>query len=341
MPLEKDKSILVTGGTGLVGSYLLRLLIRKGFTKISALKRASSPMDLVADIESKINWIECDILEIVSLEEALKGIQQVYHCAGVVTFNPKLHQNMMEVNRFGTENLVNAALFEGVEKLIHVSSIAAIGRRPKLPIITEKTDWEKSKWNSAYAISKYLGEMEVWRGAAEGLKVAVVNPSVILGGGFWNKGTGQLFQRVWNGLKFYPKGSTGYVDVRDVTKFMIQLMNSDIENERFILNGANLNYLDFFTQIADVLSKKPPSIKVNFLLRELAILSDILRATFTNSARLITRHSANHVSRDFHYENKKSLTALDSEYTPIEKTIREIGELFLKNKKSKKVGILK
>ncbi len=335
MQNTNNKSIFVTGGTGFLGSYLLRYLVAEGYTDIRALKRPNSPMDLVREVADKIEWIEGDILDTFILEDAMDGVQQVYHCAGVVSYAPSDYQLMMDVNAEGTTNMVNVALYRKVEKFVYVSSIASIGRRPKLPVIDENTKWERSNWNSSYAISKYLGEMEVWRGVAEGLNVGIVNPAVIIGSGFWDRGTGQLFERANNGLKFYPKGSTGYVDVRDVARFMVKLMDSDIQNERYILNGANSSYLDFFTKVAAVLNKKPPSIQVNFILKELAIAGEWLRSTLLRKKPLLTRHTVNHVNRDFVYKNEKSKAVFDFDYTPLEQTLAETGEQFLASQKRK------
>ena len=335
MQNTNNKSIFVTGGTGFLGSYLLRYLVAEGYTDIRALKRPNSPMDLVREVADKIEWIEGNILDTFILEDAMDGVQQVYHCAGIVSYAPSDYQLMMDVNAEGTTNMVNVALYRKVEKFVYVSSIASIGRRPKLPVIDENTKWERSNWNSSYAISKYLGEMEVWRGVAEGLNVGIVNPAVIIGSGFWDRGTGQLFERANNGLKFYPKGSTGYVDVRDVARFMVKLMDSDIQNERYILNGANSSYLDFFTKVAAVLNKKPPSIQVNFILKELAIAGEWLRSTLLRKKPLLTRHTVNHVNRDFVYKNEKSKAAFDFDYTPLEQTLAETGEQFLASQKRK------
>jgi len=333
---DKNKSILVTGATGFLGTYLLRYLLKEGFQKIRALKRPTSPMDLVSDIRDKIEWIEGDILDTFALEDAMEGVQQVYHCAGMVSYVPRDFAQMEEVNSEGTFNVVNVALYQNVEKLIYVSSIASIGRRPKMPAINEKTKWERSHWNSRYAISKYQGEMEIWRGIQEGLTAAIVNPAVIIGSGFWDRGTGQLFERANNGLKFYPKGSTAYVDVRDVARFMVNLMNSDLKNERYILSGTNTSYFDFFTKISQVLGKKPPSIQVNAFLKEIAIMGEWLRSTITGNKPLLTRQTVNHVNRNFRYQNDKSKAVFDFEYRPLEKTLEETGRQFLESKKEGK-----
>jgi len=249
-----NKQVLVTGGTGFLGAYLLAYLVKKGY-QIKAIKRKTSSMDLVKNIQHKIEWLEGDILDTPFLETAMKGVQQVYHAAAIVSFDPRDAAFMLKVNAEGTANLVNAALYEGVEKLVHVSSIAALGRKEFQPNINETAQWENSKENSNYAISKFKAECEVWRGMQEGLKIAILNPSVIIGAGNWKQGSCQLIQKVAKGLQFYPKGSTGFVDVRDVARAAILLMESDISGERYILNGANWSYQKFFTQTALALNQ--------------------------------------------------------------------------------------
>ena len=235
---------------------------------------------------------------------------------------------MRAVNIDGTANLVNVCLEEGIDKLVHVSSIAALGRRKKLKVINENTKWERSSWNSEYAVSKFQSEMEIWRGAAEGLKTAIVNPSVILGSGFWDYGVGPLFKRIWEGFRYFPLGTTGYVDARDVARFMIKLMESDISDERYILNAANLSYKDLFSKIAAVLDKKAPDSEVGNFKKEIAWRLDWLKSKMTRSERLITKSSATHTSRTFLYENQKSTQIFDFQYIPIEKTIAEMGNQF-------------
>lgn len=324
------KTIFITGGTGFVGSYIIRyLLLRDGQTNIIALKRPNSPMYLVQDIADKINWIEGDLLDTVALEDGMQNADEVYHCGAIVSLEPKLFSQMYRVNQEGTANVVNIALETSVKKLIHLSSIAALGRFKEISHYDEKTKWETSVYNSQYAISKYMAEQEVWRGIAEGLNAAIVNPSIILGSGIWGASTTILFDRVWNGLRFYPQGTTGFVDVRDVARFCVQLMESDISAERFVLNAANLPYKELFSDIAKKLGKTPPSISTKNWMTALAWRADWLRAAILRSPRLLTREMALHVSRQYTYGNEKSKTALDFSYTPIQQTIQETSEQFI------------
>ncbi|MCB0663136.1 MAG: NAD-dependent epimerase/dehydratase family protein, partial [Saprospiraceae bacterium] len=258
--MEKDAPILVTGGTGFVGSYLLRYLVEKGYSNVFALKRETSPMDMVAPVQDKIKWLTGDLLDVPFLEEALEGKSYVFHCAAVVSFKIGESDEMIRINEEGTANIVNVSNFHGIKKLVHVSSIAALGRPKDGAWINEKTSWETSKLNTNYAISKFLSELQVWRGIAEGLTAAIVNPSLILGGGFWDKGTAQMFPTLDKELPFYTPGGSGVVDVRDVAKFMILLMESEEHSKRFLLNSENVTYLELFSKIANQIGKKAPSI---------------------------------------------------------------------------------
>lgn len=316
-------NIFVTGGTGFLGAYLLHNLLKRDYRPIRALKRANSPMNLVEDIAHRIEWVEGDILDIPSLEDAMQGMQQVYHCAAVVSYDPRDREKLMSVNVKGTANVVNIALVSAVEKLVHVSSVAALGRSKRTSHLSETARWENSKRNSQYAISKHLAELEVWRGVAEGLNAAIVNPSIILGSGFWHQGTCKFFMNGWNNFNFYARGGTGWVDARDVVRAMIDLMESNISGERFILNGENITYQDIMNEISDALKKKRPSIKVNYLLQELAWRGAWLQSRMTNKQSFITKETARHSSKCYYYENDKSIEQLNVAYTPIRQTISE------------------
>ena len=326
-----EKKILVTGATGFIGAYLLQYLVRLGGKNIKAVKRPDSPMDLVADVQDKVEWVEADLLDTISLEDAMQGVSKIYHCAAIVSFNDNAASQMMRVNQEGTANVVNIALDMGIEKMLHVSSIAAIGREKNQHIINENTKWQDSKWNSPYATSKYLAEMEVWRGVAEGLNAVIINPSNVLGSGYWKgrTATGQFFYKIWSGLPFYPMGGSGFVDVRDVVRFMVQLMESDISGDRFILNGENLPFKTILDEIAMTLDVKKPFIEVTPLVREAAWRAAWLASKLTGKASFITKQTARASARTFIYKNDKSIKAFPFEYTPIKKTILETGNQFL------------
>lgn len=329
MIAKVDDPILVTGGTGFLGAYLLRYLIREGFQKIRAIRRPQSSMVLVKDIQHQIEWVEADIEDIIALEDSMEGIKQVYHCAAFVSFDARDYDAMRRVNYIGTANVVNAALQQNVEKLLHTSSIAAIGRTKNEKIITENSKWDNSKLNTNYGISKYLAEQEVWRGKAEGLKVVVVNPSIILGSGIWDKGPLKLFKLVWKNYPFYPDGHSGFVDVRDVARFMVLLMNSEIEGERYILNATHLKFKSLMDLMAEQLDKKGPGIRVSPLMQGILWRIEWLKSRLGGSKPLITKETARQANYSFEYKNEKSIQALDFNYTPIDQTITATSQQFL------------
>ncbi len=285
-------------------------------------------MDLVKSIEHKIEWVEGDVLDVVFLQDAMKGVDQVYHCAAVVSFDARDFAMMRQVNVEGTANVVNTALYEGVEKLVHVSSIAAVGRPEIGHIISEQTRWQRSKNNTQYSISKYQSEHEVWRGHAEGLNMAIVNPSVILGAGFWAEGPLKFFQLGWKEFPFYSEGQTGFVDVRDVADFMIRLMESEVSGQRYILNSESSTYKDFMFAISDELGKKRPYIKVNRLIQEIVWRFEWVRSRLFGGSPLITRETARISGKQYEYKADKSVEQFDFEYRPLRQTIHESAQLF-------------
>jgi nucleoside-diphosphate-sugar epimerase len=327
---NKDVPVLVTGASGLVGSYLLTYLVQLGYTNIRALHRKDSDLKLLAPIKDKIRWIEGDIRHYFDVEGAMEAQMQVYHCAAMVSYDDRDYHRLMQVNVGGTENVVNAALNKGISKLVHVSSISAIGKNKFGKPINENSKWSQQSGNSTYAISKYLSEQVVWRGWAEGLNVAIVNPSIIIGAGDWHRSSPALFRQIEEGLKFYPVGSTGFVDVRDVVQFMQQLMESDVSAERFILSAENLLYRTFFNAIAKHLDKPAPSIAVNPFLREVAWRLEWLRSRLSGKRVLITRETARLSAQQQSFDNSKSKSIDRFQYRKIEDSIAETAAL-LKN----------
>ncbi len=321
--------ILVTGGTGFVGKHLIALLADKGY-KIRAIYRGSSKKGKPDSTHPSIEWVEADINDIVSLENAFQGVTHVFHCAALVSFFPREVAAMMHSNVEGTANIVNMSLEFGIKKLIHVSSIAALGRSKERPILDETCKWIDGSGNSKYAISKYRAEQEVRRGQAEGLDVAIVNPSVIVGIQDWDEGMAKFFKQIDKGLKLTPSGSSGFVDVRDVVRFMVLLFESNVSGERYILNAVNIPHQEFFGMIAKNLGVKPPSIVIGPDLMEFAWRVEWLRATLLRSDPKVTKESGRASVSNYTYINEKSVKAFDFQYIPFEQSIREIAEAYRK-----------
>lgn len=329
----------VTGATGLVGSHLVVKMLSKGM-EVKALRRPQSDLSLIKRVLSrsfedsasafgKIIWVEGELTDYYSLEEALSGVEFVYHCAATVSFRPADQKNMHYTNIQGTANLVNAALYCGVKKFCHVSSIASLGRAEPGKPVSEKSSWKSSGNNSAYSISKYGAEREVWRGIAEGLKAVIINPSIILGAGNWDDGSAAIFKTVADGLKFYTKGVNGFVDVKDVADVMLLLMKGEYQGERFIVSADNLSYEELFKYISSGLNRKPPPIYAKPWMGALAWRYYFLRQMLTGKKALITRETARTAKSKHFYPNTKLSQTTEFQFRPIAETIAEISAYYL------------
>lgn len=327
------KKIFVTGATGLVGSHLCRALIKKGF-QVIALKRTDSSLALVQDIRADIQWVDGDILDLISLQDAVtEDIDQIYHCAAFISFQANEAASMKSINVDGTANMVNIALEKGIKKFGYVSSVAAIGRPENKFLLNENSKWEKSKHNTNYAKSKFQAESEVWRGVAEGLEVIIINPSTILGKGDWNKGSSKLFKTVDEGLNYYPTGNIAIVDIQDVIKHFINLMESDIKNERFILNAGQLSYQSFFEKIAKSIHASAPSKKAKPWMGELKWRIEKIKRLLFGTHSLFSKETARQSYLSYEYSNQKISQVLTSEekFLPLEETIQRVGSAYRKN----------
>lgn len=325
------KKVLLTGATGFLGAYMLRELLQKGY-QVRAIRRESSPMHLVEAVENQVEWVTADLLDLSSIEEAMEGIEQVYHAAAIVSFNPKDAERMIHANSEGTANIVNTALSMGVEKMLHVSSIAALGRKENQGRMDESAQWENNRLNSSYAISKFKAECEVWRAVQEGLNATIINPSMIMGAGFWHSGTAKMFTQINKGLRFCPKGGNGFVDVRDVAKIAVQLTESEISGQRFIISAENLTYKALFTMIAKALEKQPPRIQMPDWGVALLWRLEKIRAHILGVEPLITSELANSLQLISEYDNQKIIKALSYKFLPMSQTIAQTAMLFKQSK---------
>jgi len=332
--------ILVTGGTGLVGSHLLYKLVNNN-ENVKAIYRTEKKLKIVENIFSlytkdykslfdKIEWVKTDLLNIPLLTEAFKNVTYVYHCAAFVSFEPDKYHLLRRTNIEGTANIVNLCIANNIKKLCYTSSIAAIGDTINNNDITENTEWNPEADNSVYAITKYGAEIEVWRGSQEGLDVVIVNPGVILGAGIWRYGSGSFFNRVYKGIPYYTSGLIGLIDVEDVINIMIQLTKSDIKNQRYILVAENWTYKQFFQTIAKSLNVKQPAKEVKNWQLQIAWRLDWLSHKLKGKRRRLTKQLVNSFKSESFHSNKKIIKALDYKFKPVEKSINEVSQVFLK-----------
>lgn len=314
--------IFVTGASGLVGSHLIQSLLSKG-KKVRALYRQAIPVFAGAE---QCDWVKGDILDPIGLNEALEGVDYVYHCAAIVSFAPGAAAKMLHSNVEGTANVVNACLTQKVKKLIFVSSVAALGRIRETEAIDESMHWTPETSNSVYGQSKYLAELEVWRAMEEGLPMAIVNPVIILGAGDWNNGSSGIFKSAYNEFPWYTGGMSGFVDVLDVVDAMQLLMESDITGQRYVLSADNLAYRTLFNSIATAFNKRLPTKKVTPFLAGIVWRLEAIKGFFTGKAPLLTKETAATAQATVRFNNQKFLKAFPNfQYRKLEDTIIRVA----------------
>ncbi|GAB3014878.1 NAD-dependent epimerase/dehydratase family protein [Niabella terrae] len=323
--IDPQATILVTGGTGFIGAYIIEELLQQGF-KVRALKRktASLPAFITSEKWQDLEWVEGDILDVGSLEDAMQGIDTVIHCAAIVSFRKKDRHRMYQINVEGTRNVVNIALETGLRRIIYISSVAAIGRKLQNGIVDENAKWEDNQAHTHYAISKHKAELEVWRGFSEGLNGFILNPATVLGYGDWNKGSCGLFRNAYKEFKWYTTGVNGFADVSDLARATVVLMQTDITEERFIVCNDNWPFRKIFDTMADAFGKKRPGREAGPLLSAIAWRMEKFKSFFNGKAPLLTRESAKVAQSHTRFDNTKILKTLPGfEFRPLEASIHE------------------
>jgi dihydroflavonol-4-reductase len=326
----------------LVGSHLLYFLLKEGHT-VRAIRRKSSELKAVQDVFSfcsetseigarlfhKIEWVDADITEIPSLSEAFIGITHVYHAAGFISFKSKDYTKLKKTNIEGTANVVNLCLINNIQKLIHVSSIATLGNEDNGILISEKTEWNPENENSVYSISKYGAEMEVWRATQEGLDAVIVQPGVIIGSGYWNSGSGVIFNSVAKGIPFYTSGGIGIVDVKDVVKVMVLLMHNQVVNESFVLVGKSIYYKELLSEIALNLNQKPPNKKAPKWVLILFSKFDWMFALLLGKSQKLPKSTVRSLYKISFYDSSKIVNELNFSFTPYKDTLARVAQNYL------------
>lgn len=331
--------ILVTGSTGLVGAHLLAQLAGK-HRKIRATKRATSDLSRFqnvfklyhpndAQIADRIQWVTANLTDIPALEKAFDGITHVYHCAAYISFDPKNFYKLKKSNIEGTANVVNLCLKHGIEKLVHVSSIATLGEELGDKPVDEDTDWNPEAQNSVYAITKYGAEMEVWRGQQEGLATAIVNPGVIIGPGPWDSGSCAIFKQAAKGIPRYTTGSCGFVSVWDVVKAMQLLMEQDIQGERYVLVAENRSYKDFIGSICRSLGVKPPAKAISKGSMLWLARLDAWRAKLFGGKAQLHKDTVESLYSSAPFSGKKALQIPGFSYQDIDQAIDKTAKAYL------------
>lgn len=328
----------------MLGAHVLYELVNAGH-EVKAVCRTSEKQQLTAKIFGyyskdseallqRVNWVQADLLDVTDVEQAMEGVDKVYHCAAIVSFDGGDAASLISHNPQSTANVVNVARDFGIKKLVHVSSVAALGRAKQGKPIDEKTQWVESKNNSVYAKSKYLSELEVWRATEEGLNAVIVNPSIILGPGEWDKGSAAMFNTIAKGFKYYTEGVNGYVDVRDVAKAMIGLMESDISNERFLLVGDNVSYREIFKKIALSLGVNMPHVHAKPWMGNIVWRLAKVKSMLFGGKPMVTKETAHTAHQYNYYDSSKIKERIGFKFRPVEETILDFAKLYKKDHSS-------
>jgi len=329
--------ILVTGATGFLGTHLIHELAVRGF-QVRAIYRKQENIAGVWDLiswlwgdadscKSMVEWVPGDITEPYSLHRLMDGINKVYHTAGLVSFSTGNGRQLHQINTIGTANVVNMCLEQGVEKLCHVSTIAALGQEEYPLLADENTPMNPAKPISAYARTKYLAETEVWRAIHEGLTAVIVNPSVILGPGAGRKSLGALFDRIRKGLRYFPGGASGFIDVRDVVRLMVDLTESQVSGERFILSAENRNHREIIGMVAEVLGKTPPDSEVKPALMAAVKLINGLLKPFGGIG--VSYEDLKMASEKSAYSNRKICERMNATFIPIHSSVEQTVRCYI------------
>jgi nucleoside-diphosphate-sugar epimerase len=318
------KKILVTGASGFLGSYLLVALRQQGYHVRAMVRQQKRPTWIDPDVLNEVEWVEGDILDIISLEEAMEGMDAVIHSAAMVSFAPQDSKQLYQVNTEGTNNVVNAAIEKKIKRLVHISSVAALGRVAGGGSVDEKAKWKEGPLHTHYARSKFQAELHAWRGYSEGLDTVIVNPSTILGYGNWEQSSCAIFKQLYDGFRWYTGGLNGFVDVRDVAGATVMLLEKASGGQRYIVNGDTWTFQQLQFSIADGFGRKRPSMKASGFLLGLAWRLEAIRSWLTRKRPLLTRESARVAMSATRFDNRKLLNDFpEFSYTPLQQTIQD------------------
>jgi dihydroflavonol-4-reductase len=326
---------LVTGATGLLGTHLMMELLSRG-ERVRALVRPSANRQSVEDVFrfcnnnlfGNIEWVEGDVLDIDSLEQAMQGCSHVFHCAAIVSYHPSERAEMYRVNTEGTANVINMALHLGNIKVGFVSSIAAIGKAKNNEQVDEESEWVENDMNTHYAITKQLSEMEFWRGIHEGLEGVAFNCGFIIGPGSFERSSPSLFRKLNEGMRFYPPGGTGFIAVSDAAWCIAELTLGPTTHERYILVTENRSMKEIFQLVAQSLGVKVPTHEAKPWILQVARIAEWLKEKVTGRKALVTRETVKNASLRFYYDSSKMKQATNLKLTPISEAIQQTAAYF-------------
>ena len=337
--------IAITGATGLLGVYIIAELVQHGYRvrglyrNAKSLKKAEHSPGLlgVPEVFGQVQWLQGHLDDLESLDGLMEGATAVIHAAAMVSFNPRDRKALEKVNIQGTAQVVHAAMqAPQVERFIHISSVAALGRTERDEWITEDTVWTDNRENSHYALTKWAAEMEVWRGFEEGLSGAIINPSIILGVGDWDTSSARLLQTVHRGFPFYSNGVNSVVDARDVARMSrVLLERADITGQRFIAAGPPVSYRELFYAMADAQEVKRPWLSPPRWMSNLAWRLEKIRTAITRSEPMLTRETVRSGHGVHRYDAARAREVLGVEFRSAEEILRDLVPMYLRDQRER------
>lgn len=328
---------LITGATGMLGTHIMLELLKRG-ERVRGIKRPTSDLSIVKSVFefyfphekyfSEVEWVEADVLDVCSLQDAMEGCTAVYHTAAIVSYHAADRKNMYKTNVEGTANVVNCALEMKVHQLCHVSSIAALGKVQDGATLNENTEWKDSAQNTHYGITKHLSELEVWRGIQEGLNALIVNPGFIIGPGDFSRSSNSIFTKLNEGLDYYPMGGTGVVGAVDCASMMVELMQRNIHGEQFILVAENMKMKTLFEEVSVSLQKPKPAKMASEWVLQAARIAEWLKEKLTGRKALVTKETVKNTSFHVLYNTEKVTSLLGRRFEPVKMSIQQTGAFF-------------
>jgi nucleoside-diphosphate-sugar epimerase len=342
--LESDTTIhniLVTGGTGMVGAHLLHKLSGKGYNIFTTYRDKQSILkaekifsfytDKYKDISDSINWIECDLTDRNMLKKLFSEVDCVINCAAVISFSPGDEKSVISSNIDIASSVVDSCLESDVKRLIHLSSIASLGDTENGEEHTEENIWKSSKNKSAYSISKFESEMEVWRGIYQGLNAIILNPSIIIGPGDWDSGSPSIIKQIDKGLPFYTNAYNGYTSVYHVTDAIYSALKGTEEGKRYIVSSDNLSYKDLIYTICNTLKRKAPGKLIKrWLFKPITFIGEVFNRIGIRNK--FNKQLEKSIFNSYFYNGTLITKELDFRYSDLKKDITTIVNIYLDDK---------
>lgn len=317
-----NERILVTGGSGMLGAYILRKLLASGYTHITSTYYQHKD-HIPVDLRDRIDWQPLAMPDIAATHDLVHGHDWVIHNAGLISYRKGDKEKLLDINQTGTQQIVNACLASSVSHLVYIGSIASLGKEKNGVTLDEKSPWLDNAFSTNYGLSKYLGELEVWRGNGEGLPVSVVLPSLIMGAGHEDSTGIHLVDQMITKPGYYPGGQTGFIAAADIAAFVVLLLQQHRTGERWLLSHVNLTFAELYKRISEKLKLK----------KKFRPAPKLLSGIYLHAASLLGKghlgpELLNQSYSTFSYNGSKSLSVEGFAYTDIDEAIEEMVDAY-------------